>query len=118
MTPNIPNRIELDKSGKNLTLTYSAENIFDLSAEYLRVYSPSAEVQGHGVGNEILQTGKRNVSIKNIEQTGNYALKLTYSDGHDSGLYTWDYLAKLCENEEKNWGLYLERLKEANASRD
>lgn len=115
---DIPRKVELDTSGTQLALTYADISTITLSAELLRVYSPSAEVQGHGVGNEVLQTGKRHVKISNIEQVGNYALKFTYSDGHDSGLYTWKYLKGLALNAEEYWNGYLKKLDQASASRD
>jgi DUF971 family protein len=84
----------------------------------LRVYSPSAEVRGHGPGQEVLQTGKREVAIVNLEPVGHYALKPTFSDGHDSGLFSWEYLHDLCENQEQLWDDYLQRLEKAGANRD
>jgi DUF971 family protein len=115
---DIPSKVELATSGTELTLSYSDTGTVTLCAELLRVYSPSAEVRGHGVGNEVLQTGKRHVLISNIEQVGNYALKFTYSDGHDSGIYTWKYLKDLSLNAEVYWSGYLKKLEQAAASRD
>ena len=88
-----------------------------LPAEYLRVYSPSAEVRGHGPGQDVLQTGKAEVSITDLEPVGQYALKITFSDGHDSGLYDWDYLYRLAHNQDALWQDYLDRLEKAGASR-
>jgi len=106
-----PQKIKLHKKSCLLELLFE-ETIYKLNAEYLRVYSPSAEVKGHGPGDETLQVNKENVSIINIEAQGNYAIKLIYSDGHDSGIYTWEYLRELCENREKNWQNYLERVEQ------
>jgi DUF971 family protein len=89
-----------------------------LSFELLRVYSPSAEVRGHGVGQEVLQTGKREVLITGIDPVGNYAVRLSFSDGHDSGLYSWDYLYLLARQHEALWAEYLRRLDEAGGSRE
>lgn len=112
----IPSNIQLHKASKTLTLRYGLDESYTLSAEYLRVHSPSAEVQGHG--NPILQTGKINVGLDGIEPAGQYALKLNFSDGHDSGLYTWDYLEQLAMNQQKLWDEYLAALAEAGKSRD
>lgn len=114
---NIPEEIRLNPEKNTLTLRY-ADQEFALSAEYLRVYSPSAEVRGHGVGQEVLQTGKRFVQITDLAMTGNYALKIAFSDGHDSGLYDWDYLYRLGENHAANWQNYLHQLDAAGANRD
>ena len=89
-----------------------------LSCEYLRVYSPSAEVRGHGPGQEVLQEGKRDVEITAIEPVGNYAVKLVFSDGHDTGLYSWDYLYSLGENQARLWQQYLDRLALAGLYRE
>jgi DUF971 family protein len=97
---------------------YADGNANTLSAEYLRVHSPSAEVRGHGKGQETLQTGKRQVNINTLEPVGNYAIKLNFDDGHDSGIYSWDYLLDLGANYEKLWKSYLNKLKSAKASRD
>ena len=91
---------------------------FRLPCELLRVYSPSAEVRGHGPGQEVLQTGKGEVGIASIEPVGNYAVRLVFSDGHDTGLYSWDYLYSLGENQDALWRQYLDRLEKAGASRD
>lgn len=91
---------------------------FSLPFEYLRVYSPSAEVRGHGPGQEVLQTGKRNVSITELLPVGNYAVQPHFSDGHTTGIFSWDYLYWLGENQEQLWQDYLDRLLEAGASRD
>lgn len=91
---------------------------FRIPFELLRVYSPSAEVQGHGPGQEVLQTGKRSVTIDNIEQVGNYAIKPFFSDGHESGLFTWNYLYELGQNQDALWRDYLARLEAAGVDRD
>ncbi|MBA1273782.1 gamma-butyrobetaine hydroxylase-like domain-containing protein [Stutzerimonas azotifigens] len=112
----IPVAIELHKASKTLTLKYGPDESYTLSAELLRVHSPSAEVQGHG--SPILQTGKLGVGLTHIEPAGQYALKLTFSDGHDSGLFTWDYLEKLATQQDALWAAYLEELAAAGKSRD
>ncbi|MFD2231705.1 gamma-butyrobetaine hydroxylase-like domain-containing protein [Alkalimarinus sediminis] len=112
-----PTQIKLQTQSKCLELTYSDTERYALSFEFLRVLSPSAEVRGHGPGSAVLQTGKKDVNITLIEPAGNYALKITYSDGHDSGLYTWDYLYDLCCNEAAYWEDYLQQLADAGASR-
>lgn len=114
---NIPQEIRLNPERNQLTLVY-ADGQYSLSAEYLRVYSPSAEVRGHGVGQETLQTGKRLVQIHELEAVGHYAIKITFSDGHDSGLYDWRYLHALALNHDSNWQDYLNRLFIADASRE
>jgi DUF971 family protein len=109
-----PLKIALHLQSKQLELAYSDGN-FRLDAEYLRVYSPSAEVRGHG--NAVLQVGKREVALVGVEPTGNYALKLIFDDGHDTGLYDWDYLYQLCHDQAANWQRYLDQLQQAGASR-
>ncbi len=112
----IPTRIKLNKSSKTLELGYADGQQFILPAEFLRVHSPSAEVQGHG--QPILQYGKLNVALTDVEATGNYALKLTFDDGHDSGLYTWTYLHQLATQQATLWQEYLDTLSTAGRSRD
>jgi DUF971 family protein len=112
----IPSRIELKKQSRVLLLQYPDSTSHELGFEFLRVHSPSAEVQGHG--KPILQHGKKNVTLNRLEQAGNYALKLIFDDGHDSGLYTWDYLRKLCQDQEFLWQRYLEDLERAGLSRE
>jgi DUF971 family protein len=112
----IPTTIKLHKASRTLELEYGADERYLLPAEFLRVHSPSAEVQGHG--NPVLQTGKLNVALEQIEPAGQYALKLTFSDGHDSGLYTWDYLERLALNQQALWEDYLAALAAAGKSRD
>jgi len=113
-----PERINLHRKSARLSLHYADGNVYELPAELLRVYSPSAEVRGHGKGQKVLQTGKRQVSITDIETMGNYAVRLTFDDGHSSGIYSWDYLHELGERQEELWQLYLEELQQAGASRD
>lgn len=113
----LPSDIKLHKKSKTLELTYP-DGSYELTAEYLRVYSPSAEVRGHGIGNEVLQTGKKFVGIEKIEPSGNYALKITFSDGHDSGIYTWKHLYKLAIHQAQLWQEYLEKLETAGETRD
>jgi DUF971 family protein len=112
----IPSGIELHKASRTLTLKYGPEESYTLSAEFLRVHSPSAEVQGHG--KPILQYGKLNVGLTRLEPAGNYALKLTFDDGHDSGLFTWDYLYELSTRQQELWNDYLQELAAAGRSRD
>ncbi len=114
----IPTNLIVHENSKVLELQYEQGKSYRLPFEFLRVYSPSAEVRGHGPGQEVLQTGKRDVGIVNIEPVGHYAIKPTFSDGHDSGLYSWDYLYELCENQESLWSDYLERCKLSGVDRD
>jgi DUF971 family protein len=114
----MPTEVLLHQQSRVLEIAFDDGARFELPCEYLRVYSPSAEVRGHGVGQEVLQTGKRLVNIKAIEPVGHYALKLVFDDGHDSGLYSWDYLYRLGAEQEANWQDYLNRLAAAGASRD
>jgi DUF971 family protein len=111
----IPTAIKLHKASKTLELHFGDQQ-YRLSAEFLRVHSPSAEVQGHG--NPILQYGKLNVGFKGAEPAGQYALKLVFDDGHDSGLYTWDYLEQLAQRQDSLWSDYLAALQAAGKSRD
>ena len=113
-----PIGIKLHRRSRELELEYAGGEQYSLSCEYLRVYSPSAEVGGHGPGQEVLQTGKMNVGISAIKPVGNYALQLVFDDGHDTGLYSWQYLYELCLQRENKWQHYLERLEQAGASRD
>lgn len=113
-----PTEIKLHQKSRELEIAFDDGNVFRFPCEFLRVYSPSAEVRGHGPGQEVLQTGKRNVEINHIEPVGNYAVTLTFSDGHDSGIYSWDYLHELGLHQDELWQRYLERLEAAGASRD
>jgi DUF971 family protein len=114
----VPENLVVHQKSKVLELTYADEKKYLLPFEFLRVHSPSAEVRGHGAGQEILQTGKRQVSILSLEPVGNYALKPTFTDGHDSGLFTWEYLNELCQNQDAMWQEYLARLEAAGVTRD
>ncbi len=107
-----PSNITLNKDKNLLTITFDSVE-YPLTTEYLRVYSPSAEVVGHGPGQETLQVDKENVTISRIEPTGNYAIILFFSDGHDSGIYSWSHLHKLATEKEQLWDDYLARLKAA-----
>jgi DUF971 family protein len=113
-----PTAIQLHSRSRQLDLEYEGGERYSLSCEYLRVYSPSAEVLGHGPGQEVLQTGKMGVGITAVKPVGNYALQLVFDDGHDTGLYSWDYLYELCVERESKWQDYLDRLAQAGASRD
>jgi DUF971 family protein len=114
----IPTEIKLHRASRILELTFTDGQVFRLSCEFLRVHSPSAEVRGHGPGQEVLQVGKRDVNIDAIEPVGAYAVKLVFSDGHDTGLYTWSYLHELGRNHDALWRAYLERLEHAGVSRE
>lgn len=114
----IPTELRLHQQSRLLEIHFDDGVSAHLSHELLRVYSPSAEVRGHGIGQEVLQTGKRDVAIVAIEPVGNYAVKLVFSDGHDSGLYSWDHLYLLATQHESLWADYLRRLEAAGASRD
>ena len=115
---NIPSSINLHKKSRTLELIYPDGRRFELSSELLRVYSPSAEVRGHGPGQEVLQVGKKDVVLTDVKAVGHYALQLIFDDGHDTGIYSWDYLRELCEQQDIYWQRYLERLREAGQSRD
>lgn len=117
-TSEIPSDIRIRRQSRVLQLTYTSGETLELPFELLRVYSPSAEVRGHGMGPGTLQTGKREVLVTGAEAVGNYALKLHFSDGHDSGLFTWSYLQDLGRNQEQYWQDYLARLEKEGGSRD
>jgi DUF971 family protein len=112
-----PTDIRLHQKSRVLELTFNDGARFRLPCELLRVYSPSAEVRGHGPGQEVLQVGKEDVNIKAIEPVGTYAIKLVFDDGHDSGLYSWDLLYRLGARQEELWNDYLERLRQAGHER-
>lgn len=117
MPTPVPTEITYHQNSRVLEIAYSTGERFELSAEYLRVYSPSAEVRGHGPGQEILQIGKENVTIDRIEQVGNYAVRLCFDDGHHTGLYSWEELYRLGRDRERLWSEYLERLKASGHQR-
>jgi DUF971 family protein len=114
----IPTEIKAHQASRVLELSFADGSSFRLPYEFLRVYSPSAEVRGHGPGQETLQVGKREVTITDIEAVGNYAIRPKFSDGHDTGIYSWDYLYDLGARQEPLWRSYLERLAAAGASRE
>ncbi|MDH3746780.1 MAG: DUF971 domain-containing protein [Gammaproteobacteria bacterium] len=113
-----PTEIRLRKSSRVLVVSFDDGASFEFSFEYLRVYSPSAEVKGHGPGQETLQTGKEGVEITAVEPVGHYAVRLLFSDGHDTGLYAWAYLRELGDNMDSNWQSYLDRLQAAGYARE
>ena len=117
MSRHVPTEINLNRRTRILTISFGDER-FDLTCEYLRVHSPSAEVQGHGPGQDVLQVGKENVNITAIEPMGNYAIKPVFDDGHDSGIFSWDTLYALGKNQQENWNRYLARLEEAGHKRE
>lgn len=110
-----PTEIRLRKSAGMLSVTFDSGEQFELPCEYLRVFSPSAEVRGHGT--EILQVGKEDVKVVGVEPVGNYAVRLLFDDGHDTGLYSWSVLFELGVNQQDNWNRYLRRLKDAGYQR-
>ena len=111
MSKPTPTEINLNRKTRSLTVTFDDGESFEMSCEYLRVHSPSAEVQGHGPGQEVLQLDKENVNIDSIEAVGNYAIKPAFDDGHDTGIYSWETLYTLGKNQSENWANYLEKLK-------
>ena len=114
----IPTQITLHQQSRSLEVAFDDGRSFELPCEYLRVFSPSAEVRGHGPGQEVLQTGKREVNISAIDAVGAYAVKFVFTDGHDTGIYSWDYLYDLGAKKDSNWKSYLARLEQNHASRD
>ena len=113
-----PVSIKLHQQSRTLELVYEGSEHYQLSCEFLRVHSPSAEVRGHGEGQEVLQAGKKNVAITDIKPVGKYAIQLVFDDGHDTGLFSWDYLWELCSRQQQYWESYLARLQAAGANRD
>ena len=109
-TAPVPTAIKLRKQSRLLEITFDDGSRFELPFEYLRVYSPSAEVRGHGPGQETLQLGKHDVDIRSVDPVGNYAVRLVFDDGHDSGLYAWGYLHELGVTQAEKWRHYLDRL--------
>jgi DUF971 family protein len=114
----VPTEIKLHQKSRVLEIAFADGRGFRLPYEYLRVYSPSAEVRGHGPGQEVLQVGKREVEIRALEPVGSYAVQPTFSDGHSTGIYSWDYLYELGEKQDRFWAEYLARLEAAGSSRD
>jgi DUF971 family protein len=113
-----PTEIKLHQKSRVMEIAFSDGRNFRLSYEFLRVHSPSAEVRGHGPGQEVLQVGKREVEIRTLDPVGSYAVQPVFSDGHSTGIYSWDYLYGLGVNQEKLWSKYLEKLAQAKAGRD
>jgi len=113
-----PTEIKLHQKSRVMEIAFSDGHDFRLPYEFLRVYSPSAEVRGHGPGQEVLQTGKREVEIRSLEPVGSYAVQPVFSDGHSTGIYSWDYLYELGENQETLWAEYLSKLAAAGAKRE
>ncbi len=116
-TPH-PTEIKLHQASRVLEIAFADGRAFRFPYEFLRVHSPSAEVRGHGPGQEVLQVGKRDVAIKEVEAVGRYAIRPTFSDGHDTGIYSWEYLYELGLQQDELWERYLERMEAAGASRD
>ena len=112
-----PTKIVLHQQSRMLEVAFDDDRMFNLSCEYLRVFSPSAEVRGHGPGQEVLQIGKENVNISAVESVGAYAVKLIFDDGHDSGIYSWETLYELGSQQEVYWQAYLEELEKAGYER-
>jgi len=113
-----PTEIKLHQKSRILEISFADGKTFQLPCEFLRVYSPSAEVRGHGPGQEVLQVGKKEIEITNIEPVGTYAIQPTFSDGHSTGIYSWDVLYDFGLRQQEMWRHYLERLEEAGASRE
>ncbi len=117
MSKPTPTEINLNRRARILTVSFDDGTSYEMTCEYLRVHSPSAEVQGHGPGQAVLQVGKEEVNIDKIEPIGNYAIKPVFDDGHDTGIYSWDTLHSLGRNQAENWRRYLEQLREAGHER-
>ena len=113
-----PTEVRLHQKSRILEIAFADGKTFRLPCEFLRVYSPSAEVRGHGPGQEVLQVGKKDVEITRIEPVGSYAIQFRFSDGHDTGIYSWELLYDYGAHHEEMWRHYLERMKEAGASRE
>jgi len=118
VTERVPTGITLHQKSRVLEIAFSDGRSFRLPYEFLRVYSPSAEVRGHGPGQEVLQSGKRLVEIRALEPVGSYAVQPVFSDGHSTGIFSWDYLYELGDNQEQLWADYLAKLQTAGARRD
>ena len=113
-----PTEIKLHQKSRLMEIAFADGESFRLAYEFLRVHSPSAEVRGHGPGQEVLQVGKSKVDIRSLDPVGSYAVQPTFSDGHATGIYSWEYLHHLGENQERLWAEYLARMEQAGASRD
>ena len=113
-----PTEIKLHQKSRVLEISFEDGKSFRLPYEFLRVHSPSAEVRGHGPGQEVLQVGKKEVDIARVEPVGSYAIQLCFSDGHETGIYSWDFLYQLGEEQDPMWRHYLERMEQAGASRE
>src|SRR5215510_8904438 len=114
----VPTEIKLHQKSRVLEVSFADGETFKLPCEFLRVFSPSAEVRGHGPGQEVLQVGKKNVEITSIEPVGGYAVRLVFSDGHGTGLYSWEYLYRLGVDQDRLWAEYLEQLARSGGSRE
>jgi len=114
----VPSNITLHQKSRALEIAFSDGKTFRLPYEFLRVHSPSAEVRGHGPGQEVLQVGKSKVEIRSLEPVGSYAVQPAFSDGHATGIYSWEYLYHLGENQDRLWAEYLEKMNKAGASRE
>lgn len=112
-----PTNIKLHQKSRVLEISFDDDNTYELSTEFLRVYSPSAEVRGHGPGQEVLQFGKEDVNITNVEPIGTYAVCLHFDDNHDTGIYSWEWLHYLGSNQEELWADYIQKLEEAGKRR-
>ena len=118
MNKHTPTEIKLHQKSRQMEISFADGKRFELSYEFLRVYSPSAEVRGHGQGQEVLQAGKKDIEITALEPVGSYAVQPRFSDGHDSGLYSWDYLYEIGMDRDQLWQQYLQRMQAAGASRE
>ena len=117
-SPALPKKITIHRKRKFLELAFAEGVPLELNAEYLRVFSPSAEVRGHGPGQETLQWGKKHVNIERVTAVGNYAIQIFFDDGHDTGIYSWEYLGQLGQHYQTNWQNYLDQLAQTGMSRD
>ncbi|MCL2830902.1 MAG: DUF971 domain-containing protein [Betaproteobacteria bacterium] len=113
-----PVGLEIHQKSRTLEIIYAEDERHELSFEFLRVFTPSAEARGHGPGQEVLQVGKKNVGLVNIEAVGTYALRLIFTDGHDSGFYSWDLLYNFCLHRDELWQSYLDRIEATGQSRE
>ena len=118
MMAKTPEKIELQQQSKCIKLSYEGDESYTMSFEFLRVHSPSADVRGHGNNDAVLQLNKEQVIVKTIEPVGHYAIKLIFDDGHDTGLYSWDYLYELATNHDRYWQEYIQALADAGHTRE